>query len=1169
MIFVVMFFGYKIIKVEAAAAQWHDAPSVNGNGGTVSYAKVGQYLCNTSQTASIVPTSSNFRPYTWVFTQYAGNAIGTVYPITWNGSYWDGFDGTTHTNFGGSTSGFTWTVASGAASCAVQQKWSTVVTFDRVLSTWIGGGSGTLSPNNIFMWKHLNEQTDITATPSGGWYGTWNGGGGCTGNFTSASTCRVTANIDMGVSPTFYPIINGSCGATHNNCGVNNILGSTAEYSSEYHWWCNTPNYGTNILCVEYKNFTITFNSNGGTAVNSITQAYNSAISAPANPTRTGYTFAGWSPALATNMPVNGQSLTATWTPISYTLTLPASGGNGSGTYTGTAAGSVNYGTAASVTANPSMGSYLSSWTATGAAAGCNGGATNPCTFTMNSGASVTANYTLYTYALTIPTSGGNGAGTYGGTAAGTLSYGSKSVTATPSTGSTFTKWTASGAAAACNNAVTSPCTFVLNAPASVQAIYTLNTNTLTIPTSGGNGAGSYGGTAAGTKNYGTAISITATPSTGSTFTRWTTSGAAAACNNTTTSPCSFTMNSAASVQAIYTLNTSTLTYTAGTGGTISGTSPQTINYGANGTAVTAVANSNYYFINWSDSTTANPRTDTNIIANKSVTANFGLILNGQCGTRYDCTVGASSTPQEYPTVEYPDLYTYQWWCNTPNVGTNILCVEYKPVDVTITLTGPGTISGTYNNAGVYPVTQGSSTVITASAVPGYSVTISNGCSDSGGIGEGATCTISNISSPKTVAVVYTISTNTVTYIAGLNGSLSGTVSQSVNYGSSTTAVTAVPDTGYHFVNWTDGSTANPRTDTNIIAPTSTTANFAINSYPLIITKAGTGTGTITSGPAGINCGATCSYNFNYNTLVILTASSSANSSFSGWSGGVCSGTGTCNTTVTGTTTVTANFNDIVPPLVESPDIYYGIVSGTYFEGEIGLSSRISDSGSGIKAGSCQVSFGGNSWTSAGVDQDTLNCYYGFNTPYNPEANFSIAFRVSDNANNIGTSTTKSYMVNNAANVQGSLGVGGLVGYQNNGTISNSYSAGNVTGSHDVGGLVGYQKGGTTTNSYSTSNVSGSNFVGGLVGWQSNGTVSNTYSTGNVTASDTAGGLMGYSFGTVISSFWDKVTSGQPVSAGGDGAIGTTTAAMKNSGTFSTWSSLIWNIVASGYPTLK
>jgi hypothetical protein len=43
--------------------------------------------------------------------------------------------------------------------------------------------------------------------------------------------------------------------------------------------------------------------------------------------------------------------------------------------------------------------------------------------------------------------------------------------------------------------------------------------------------------------------------------------------------------------------------------------------------------------------------------------------------------------------------------------------------------------------------------------------------------------------------------------------------------------VTAVADAGYHFVEWSDGSNANPRTDTNVIGPIAVTASFAINQY--------------------------------------------------------------------------------------------------------------------------------------------------------------------------------------------------------------------------------------------------------------------------------------------------------------------------------------------------
>ena len=56
--------------------------------------------------------------------------------------------------------------------------------------------------------------------------------------------------------------------------------------------------------------------------------------------------------------------------------------------------------------------------------------------------------------------------------------------------------------------------------------------------------------------------------------------------------------------------------------------------------------------------------------------------------------------------------------------------------------------------------------------------------------------------------------------------------------------------------------------------------------YLLTVTKAGTGSGTVTSVPAGINCGSTCSANYNSGISVTVTASPVSDSVFSGWSGG-------------------------------------------------------------------------------------------------------------------------------------------------------------------------------------------------------------------------------------------------------------------------------------------
>jgi autotransporter-associated beta strand protein len=151
------------------------------------------------------------------------------------------------------------------------------------------------------------------------------------------------------------------------------------------------------------------------------------------------------------------------------------------------------------------------------------------------------------------------------------------------------------------------------------------------------------------------------------------------------------------------------LTYTAGANGTISGTSPQSVSYGGSGTAITAVPNAGYAFVNWSDGSTNDPRTDANVTNNVAVTANF--------------------------------------------------------------------------------------------VVPTFSLT----------------------------------------YTAGANGTISGVSPQTVSLGGSGTAVTAVPNATYYFVDWSDGSTINPRTDTNVMGNLAVSAIFSnLIPSPWVTNKVGT-----------------------------------------------------------------------------------------------------------------------------------------------------------------------------------------------------------------------------------------------------------------------------------------------------------------------------------------
>jgi len=89
---------------------------------------------------------------------------------------------------------------------------------------------------------------------------------------------------------------------------------------------------------------------------------------------------------------------------------------------------------------------------------------------------------------------------------------------------------------------------------------------------------------------------------------------------------------------------------------------------------------------------------------------------------------------------------------------------------------------------------------------------------------------------------------------------------------------------------------------------TSQTCNTQACTYPLSVFKAGSGTGTVTSNPAGINCGSTCAQSFSSGASITLSQSASGGSTFQGWLGSRCSGTGSCTVSMTSAKSVTAIF---------------------------------------------------------------------------------------------------------------------------------------------------------------------------------------------------------------------------------------------------------------------
>ncbi len=91
--------------------------------------------------------------------------------------------------------------------------------------------------------------------------------------------------------------------------------------------------------------------------------------------------------------------------------------------------------------------------------------------------------------------------------------------------------------------------------------------------------------------------------------------------------------------------------------------------------------------------------------------------------------------------------------------------------------------------------------------------------------------------------------------------------------------------------------------------------DFVPAKQTLVVTKTGTGSGSVTSIPAGIACGATCTAEFNSDAVVTLTAAADTGSTFVGWTG-ACAGSGSCVVTMDATKNVAAMFSSDAQPML-------------------------------------------------------------------------------------------------------------------------------------------------------------------------------------------------------------------------------------------------------------
>ncbi len=192
--------------------------------------------------------------------------------------------------------------------------------------------------------------------------------------------------------------------------------------------------------------YTITFNSNGGSAVASITADYDAAVTAPADPTRTGYTFKGWATTatataddvvtIASKMPVGGATYFAVWAINQYTIAVTAANGTVSGT------GDYEHGQTVELTATADAHYHFVNWNGKNEL-------TNPTiSFTATKDSSLTANFAIDQFTVNFGPANGEGGTVTAKVNGNNITSGSKvdyntdvTLTATPESGYFFIRW--------------------------------------------------------------------------------------------------------------------------------------------------------------------------------------------------------------------------------------------------------------------------------------------------------------------------------------------------------------------------------------------------------------------------------------------------------------------------------------------------------------------------------------------------------------------------------------------------------------------------------------------------------------------------------------------------------------------------------------------------------
>ncbi len=391
--------------------------------------------------------------------------------------------------------------------------------------------------------------------------------------------------------------------------------------------------------------------------------------------------------------------------------------------------------------------------------------------------------------------------------------------------------------------------------------------------TKNGTGAGTVAGgpincgsTCSANVASGTAVTLTATPAAGSTFGGW--SGACTGSGN-----CVVTMTAARSVTATFNGSVVTLPISINVGGAASGTfvADAYFSGGSTYSVTTAVDTSQL-------SGTIPPQS----------------VLQTERYGEFTYTIPGLTAGNAYAvTLYFDEVYWTAAGQRTFNVAINGATV-LSAFDIFAAAGGTArAISRTFNT--------------TANASGQVVVQFSR----AGGPDNPKVCGITVASAGPTTQYALTVTKEGTGGGTVTGGGINCGATCSASYDSGTAVtLTASPASGSTFSGWSGACTGTGTCTVTMTAARTVTATFTgpVNDIALTVTKAGTGSGTVTASGGGINCGSVCSAVYASGTVVTLTATAASGSTFGGWSG-ACTGTGTCTVTMTAARTVTATFN--------------------------------------------------------------------------------------------------------------------------------------------------------------------------------------------------------------------------------------------------------------------